>query len=153
VAVELSVTEIPFMLPGGETIMLRGAIDKIERSAMGAIRIVDYKTGTPKSRNDILGLTKGSTGDIKRQLDFYRLLLERYHDGEYVPQSALVEFVEERDNGTISGEEFPLSESDSQGIAPVITTVATEILTLAFLGRTCDDPECRYCPLRGAIAS
>jgi hypothetical protein len=70
-----------------------------------------------------------------------------------VPQSALVEFVEERDNGTISGEEFPLSESDSQGIMPVITTVATEILTLVFLDRTCDDPECRYCPLRSAITS
>ncbi|MBI1998921.1 MAG: ATP-dependent helicase [Parcubacteria group bacterium] len=57
------------------SIPLRGILDRVEEREDGGICVIDYKTGKPKSRNEIEGNTKNSRGDYKRQLVFYKLLL------------------------------------------------------------------------------
>ena len=58
-------------------IRLTGNLDKIEiLNTKGECNVVDYKTGKPRSRGEILGKTKNSNGDYKRQLVFYNLLLD-----------------------------------------------------------------------------
>ncbi|MBI3074821.1 MAG: ATP-dependent helicase [Parcubacteria group bacterium] len=58
------------------SIPLRGILDRVEKMKDGGrIRVIDYKTGKPRSRNEITGNTKNSRGDYKRQLVFYKLLL------------------------------------------------------------------------------
>jgi len=53
------------------------------------LNVIDYKTGRPKSRNEIEGNTKNSNGDYKRQLVFYNLLLNNFN-----PVSSLISFLQ-----------------------------------------------------------
>lgn len=55
---------------------LQGKIDKIVKDENNNTTITDYKTGRPKTRNEILGNTKNSTKDELRQLTFYKLMVE-----------------------------------------------------------------------------
>lgn len=63
-----------------DPIALTGQIDKLEPleklGEVQHVKVVDYKTSTPKSSNEIMGLTKNSTGSIYRQLVFYKVLSE-----------------------------------------------------------------------------
>lgn len=65
-----------------EPIKLAGRIDKIELvdSETNEIKVVDYKVGTFKTRNAILGKTKSDSGKEWRQLIFYKLLSELDHN-------------------------------------------------------------------------
>src|SRR3989344_165176 len=74
---------------------LTGEIYKIEFLNPGrqGVGVVDYKTGQPKSRREILGQNKNSTGDYWRQLVFYRLLLDHYDRGKYRAVSGELDFV------------------------------------------------------------
>ncbi|MBI5220765.1 MAG: ATP-dependent helicase, partial [Candidatus Liptonbacteria bacterium] len=60
-------------------IRLTGKLDKLElQPDPHAVVVVDYKVKQPESRNWIEGKTAGSSGDMKRQLIFYRLLLDKF---------------------------------------------------------------------------
>ena len=58
------------------------------------VRVVDYKTGPAKSQNDILGKTKNSSGDLYRQLVFYKLLFVQDQRLAYQVVEAELDFVE-----------------------------------------------------------
>ena len=61
-----------------EDVPLTGKVDKLE-SLVGVsneAKVVDYKTGKPRSRNDILGETQSSDGSLIRQLYFYKILCD-----------------------------------------------------------------------------
>jgi DNA helicase-2/ATP-dependent DNA helicase PcrA len=133
------------ILPGTE-IVLSGVLDKIEMVSNKNFIVTDYKTGKPKSRNDILGGTKSSKGDIKRQLQFYKLLLQ-LHDGTQM-QKAVVEFLEPRESGEYSREEFEIADAEVAELTETIKRVADEITSLAFWHQTCDDSACEYCAYR-----
>ena len=61
-----------------DDIPLVGKVDKIEfvDEEKKQVKVVDYKTGKHRSRNDIEGLTANSDGGYKRQLVFYKLLAD-----------------------------------------------------------------------------
>ena len=64
VVLETGIAEFPELL-------LTGKLDRLDFDEKGAVvKIIDYKTGKPKTRNDIEGKTKSSNGDYKRQLVF-----------------------------------------------------------------------------------
>lgn len=133
-----------------EKIPLRGALDKIEYVGEGTeARVVDYKTSKPKTRNDILGATKTSTGDYFRQLVFYKLLLDRYAPERFRMTIGQIDFVEPDDKGRYRQEAFDISDEDVVKLEETIRKVAQEILDLSFWNMSCDDKECRFCGLRG----
>lgn len=73
------------------TIPITGIIDKIELidSISNKVRIVDYKTSSPKSLNQIMGLTKEKDLSLFNQAYFYKLLADtdplfRWQVGEIV---------------------------------------------------------------------
>lgn len=136
------------------TIKLTGKLDKLElqRDAREVI-VVDYKTKKPESRNWIEGKTKTSDGNFKRQLVFYKLLLDlrreqsRKNDS-YRMIGASIDFVEPSDRGKFVREDFEITESEVEALKELIKKSAEEILTLSFWDRRCGEKSCHYCALR-----
>ena len=131
-------------------IRLAGKIDKIEiLNEKNDVNVVDYKTEKPKSRNEIEGKTKASKGNIKRQLIFYKLLLDLYKGSEQFHfVSGQIDFIEPDEKGTYHSEQFVIEDGEVEELKKEIMRVANEIQTLAFWDSRCDDKECRYCALR-----
>jgi len=144
-------TEFPirgvFLTP---EIRLTGKIDKIEiLNKKNEVNVVDYKTEKPKSRNEIEGNTKNSKGNIKRQLIFYKLLLDEYEGVEkFYFSSGQIDFIEPDEKGVYHTEQFIITDEDVKGLKGEIARVAEEIQTLAFWDARCGKKECKYCALR-----
>ncbi len=134
-------------------ITLTGNIDKIEiLDNSYNVNVVDYKTGSPKSRNDIEGNTKSSDGNYKRQLVFYKLLLDGYDNGKYRMRSGEIDFIEPDSKGRYKKEKFEVSEEEISKLKDLIKNASEEILDLKFWDKRCDDKECKYCKLRSLMA-
>jgi DNA helicase-2/ATP-dependent DNA helicase PcrA len=140
-------------VPLGETdrVLLRGRLDKLEIHGEREVRVVDYKTGSPKTRNELLGKTQNATGAEKRQLDFYRLLLELYEKGKFEMTRGAILFTEPDDRGRVQEEEFEMSHEDAENIEREIIRVTGEIMNFTFWDTKCHDPECEYCKLRSVL--
>jgi len=132
-----------------KNILIRGKIDKIEiLDTSNNVNVIDYKTGKPKSRNEIEGNTKNSQGGYKRQLIFYNLLLNNFKNGKYKMKTGEIDFIEPNKSGTYKKEKFEISSDEIKEIKEQIKEVAQEIINLTFWDKTCDDPDCYYCNLR-----
>ncbi len=109
---------------------LTGKIDRIDHDSDGKVlRVVDYKTGKPKSRNEVEGKTKNGTGNYKRQLVFYALLLELYGvetaDPEYV-----ISYVEPKERtGEIVEHTFNVTAAEVDELKQEILRVSKEIIS------------------------
>lgn len=79
-------------------VLVRGELDKVEFLSDGQVRVVDYKTGKPKTRNAIMGQTKNDDGEYYRQLTFYKLLLQL--EGKYKMDAAMLDFVQPDTRGS-----------------------------------------------------
>ncbi len=144
---ELNIRGIRFT----EHIFLNGKIDMIERlDAKGNVAVYDFKTGKPKSRAYIEGDIKSGNGDYKRQLVFYKILLDRFKEGrlKMTMQEGVIEFVEKNDKGAYQTERFAITDEETKELEKLIVKVSNEILDLNFLNETCDDKDCDYCKLR-----
>lgn len=130
-------------------IAIKGRIDKIEiLDDASHVNVVDYKTGRPKSKNEIEGKTKSSDGNYKRQLVFYKLLLDRYRDGKFRVVSGTIDFVEPDTRGKYHKEAFAITDEEVKELEALTVRTGQEILSLAFWDRTCGDEACEYCALR-----
>ncbi len=139
----------PLDLKEVKNLRLRGDIDKIEfLNDSNAVNVIDYKTAKPKSRNEILGKTKNSNGNFKRQLDFYALLLEIYKKGELNMISGEIDFIEPNENGKYKKEKFEVTNEDLAEIKETIKNTTNEILNLKFWNERCNDKKCKYCEMR-----
>lgn len=154
-------------------IVLTGKIDKIEilndkgevhpvknlpeansrKAGFHRVNVVDYKTGKPKSRKEIEeGKAEDEEGgDIKRQLVFYNLLLNKYDDGKYKMVSGDIDFIEPNASGKYKRENFLISPEEVKELEVLIERVGQEILNLDFWNKRCDDPKCEYCELRDLV--
>ncbi len=147
---ELSVSvTIPFV--EGNDLLLKGNIDRLDIHG-SIVTVIDYKTGSVKSRKEILGETKSSEGSIKRQLDFYRLLLDLYSDGKYRMETGKIEFVEPNPSGIYKTEVFEITEEDRKTIETLVKEKALEIYNVSYWDTFCNDPKCEYCKLRRAMS-
>jgi DNA helicase-2/ATP-dependent DNA helicase PcrA len=138
------------MLPTGLSelpeLPLTGKLDRIDMGEDGrAIRVVDYKTGKPKSRNHIEGNTKDSNGDYKRQLVFYALLLSLYDDDRYRCNEGMLSFVQPDGKGLIKEESFCITPEEVEELKVHIIAAAKEIVTGACLAVPCDEGASDYC--------
>jgi DNA helicase-2/ATP-dependent DNA helicase PcrA len=150
---ELFIPGIYLTTKGGENILLRGVLDKVEFISGAKVRVTDYKTGKPKSRNDILGKTKNSDGNIKRQLDFYKLLLDRFDGGKYKMTEGVIEFIEPNEQGNYRREVFDITSEDAKKAEEIAGTISEQILNLSFWNERCGEKKCQYCALREFIKS
>ncbi|MBU1292711.1 ATP-dependent helicase [Patescibacteria group bacterium] len=133
-------------LPGEENLLVRGALDRVDTTPQG-LRVIDYKTGKSKSRNDIQGNTKESNGNYYRQLVFYRMLLARSETPRHMHEG-VIEFVEPDEKDRIRTEAFEITSEEVDELEEKIAQTAKEILSLSFWNETCEDPECKWCQVR-----
>lgn len=142
-------TSLPLSLEALPELRLRGDIDKIEFYDDG-VRVIDYKTGKPKSRNEIMGKTKArGAGDYFRQLVFYKLLLSL--EGKYTMKDGVIDFIQPKPSGMHAEEIFHIEDEDVEKLHKEIERVSGEILALAFWDTRCEEHKsgkCEYCALR-----
>tara|TARA_B100002051_G_C16745775_1_gene647521 strand:+ start:8529 stop:11528 length:3000 start_codon:yes stop_codon:yes gene_type:complete len=137
VTLETGLEELP-------ELKLTGKLDRLDFDESGRLlRVVDYKTGKPKTRNHIEGKTKDSTGDYKRQLVFYALMLSLYEDDNYNCREGVLSFIEPDTKGVIHEEVFQITDEEILDLKQELIRVAKEIVSGSFL-LTPPTEDCAY---------
>jgi DNA helicase II / ATP-dependent DNA helicase PcrA len=131
-----------------DDITLSGRIDRIDwlDQELGTVKVIDYKTGSDKSVNEIEGavasmelsdreraLPEAIRGPLKRQLLFYKLLTELDQSFKPVVTHGVFEFVEPNKSGKIVTRLFELKQEDVALLKELIKEVMEEIRSLKFL--------------------
>ncbi len=130
-------------------VVLNGRLDLIEDiPGTSEVIVHDFKTGKPKSRNAIAGLTATSDSNYLRQLTFYKILIDHYHQGKMQMQSGVIDFIEPDEKGQFKSELFTISDQEVKVLEDQIKLISEEIRNLDFWDQFCDDDECEYCELR-----
>ena len=129
-----------------DDIALTGKADRIDlvNKTKKTTKFIDYKTGKPKTRNEIEGNTQNSNGDYKRQLVFYRLLAELDKSFPYKVTETEIDFVEPNEKGDFRRESFAISDSEIDDLKTLIKTSVASIRSLDF-SRTTDLKTCDTC--------
>lgn len=134
-------------------ITLTGKLDRLDFDEEGRVtRVVDYKTGKPKTKGQIVGTTKDSNGDYKRQLVFYALLLELYDDERYRCRDCVLSFVEPDKNGAVREEAFTITDDEIEALKQEILRIGKEIVSGECLLVSCDPTQSDYCHLVAELA-
>lgn len=120
-------------------ITLRGELDKVECIDEHTVRVVDYKTGAPKSRGVITGTTKGGTGGLFRQLAFYALMISRDDTRSWRTNEGVLDFVEPDKKGAYKREQFLITDEHMQTVAAEIDAAVRSISTFDFWDTPCDE--------------
>lgn len=130
-------------------IPLSGKADRIDETnkAEKHVRFTDYKTGAPKSRNEIEGNTKNSDGDYKRQLVFYTILAGLDKSFKYKVVQTVIDFIEPDKGGNFKREHFNITEEEVGELKEVIKEKMGEIRKLKF-DRTTDYTTCATCEFK-----
>lgn len=120
------------------------------------VRVVDYKTGKPKSEKVVRGETKSASrrtdGGYYRQIVFCKLLLSLYADGKFVMDEGTLEFVEPDEKGKFTKYTFAPTDEEVENLKSEIIRVSDEILNLKFWDTPCDPKDMgegneKYCEL------
>ncbi len=127
---------------------LKGKLDRLDIGEDGTVcRVVDYKTGKPKTRNVIEGKTASSDGSYKRQLVFYALLLSLEGNGQRMCNTGVLSFIEPDTKGVIHEESFTVTHEEIEDLKRIIIQASQEIVTGKFLQEPCDEVQSKYCHL------
>lgn len=124
-------TVLPTSDPEIPEIPLNGNLDRIDLDQEGKVlRVVDYKTGKPKSQNEIEGKTKNSTGNYKRQLAFYALLFTLSRPEEPRPKEYTISFIEpKKEGGDVVEYSFSITDEEIEKLKETIIQVVKEIIS------------------------
>ena len=145
---EFAVGGVPITV-GGKTIELGGKLDKVELLSGSAVNVVDYKTGAPKTRNEILGKTQNANGNYYRQLVFYKLLLDS--GKKWRMKTGTLDFLKPTPGGSYRREAFEIEEKEAADLRALVADISAQILSLSFPGKGCGEKECEYCRLSKAL--
>ncbi|TSC84426.1 MAG: DNA helicase II / ATP-dependent DNA helicase PcrA [Parcubacteria group bacterium Gr01-1014_17] len=150
-----------FLTVGKEKLELTGSLDKVEMLQNGSVAVVDYKTGKPRTRNEILGKTKASDGNYYRQLVFYKLLLDeiqvassatrRSGGKNWNMRTGVIDFIKLDKSGRYHREAFEISDWEVSSLKQQIIEAASQILNLSFLKNGCSKKDCDWCRLCQSI--
>lgn len=130
-----------------DDIPLTGKMDRIDLIDQSdkTVRVVDYKTGAAKTRNQILGKTKEANLDYFRQLVFYKLLASLDKSFPLTVKETMLDFVEpNKKTGKFRQEKFLITDSEVDELKKTIRDVMKEIRVLNF-SRTTDFSHCVDC--------
>lgn len=133
-------------LPDGERLLIRGALDRVD-PVPGGVRVIDYKTGKPRSRNELQGKTKDADGNYYRQLTFYKVLLRSTESPKNMVEG-VIEFVEPDEKNRIRTEVFEIEDEEVEELQKNIQKAAEDIQTLSFWQEPCEQTDCTWCQLR-----
>jgi len=130
-------------------IPLTGKADRIDltNKADKHVRFIDYKTGQPRTRNDIEGKTKNSDGGYKRQLVFYQLLADLDRSFGYKVKETQLEFIEADKGGKFHQERFAITPAEVSDLKKIIREASSGIRAFNF-DRTEDHTHCVRCDFR-----
>lgn len=145
---EFNIKGVSLKISKDNEVFLSGNLDKIEILENNQVKVVDYKTGKTKSRGEIEGQTSNSDGNYKRQLIFYKLLLDRYNQGQYKMVKGEIDFIEPKNSGKYQKEVFEIGTQEVKELEETIRRISQEILSLSFWDKRCNDKDCEYCRLR-----
>lgn len=125
---------------------LSGKIDRIDWTNQDRkeVKVVDYKTGTPKSRGEIEGKTKYSEGDLYRQILFYKLLSQLDRNFNYTVVKGEFDFLESKSGKRAKKEIFQYTQDEIEDIKNLIRNTMKKIRTLS-LERTKEYRHCQNC--------
>ena len=129
-------------------ITITGVLDRIEllNKVDMNVRIIDYKTGRARSRNEIEGKTARADADYKRQLIFYQLLTDIDRNFPYRVKETALAFID--DDHRFTKEIFVISPDEVTQLTLLIEQVYQRMLDLDF--HHIDNPQrppCEYCHL------
>ncbi len=135
-----------FLMPNGETICIKGFIDRIDE-VNGQVRMIDYKTGSEHSTkvdmDELFAAKSALKADHYRQTLFYALLYTSTHSG--ADCGATIYYTSKLPDA-IEKELFP-SFAAIEGYRERLSAVLEEILNpaLPFEARP-EAKRCEYCP-------
>ncbi len=131
-----------------DDIRLKGKMDKLEwiDKVKKTVRVVDYKTGQPKSRNAIEGKTQEADGSYKRQILFYKLLADLDPSFSAFLEEAEFVFVETSPSGKYVSHRFNFIENEVNDLKQEITDTMAKIRDHQF-ARTTNYSICADCEL------
>jgi DNA helicase-2/ATP-dependent DNA helicase PcrA len=141
---------LPTGIPDYPELKLNGNLDRVDFENGKLVRVTDYKTGKPKSRNHIEGKTATSNGEYKRQLVFYALLLSLQRDSDLHYRTGVLSFVEPAPNGEVKEEAFEITDEEIESLKTELITATQEIVSGESLKTACDGERCHYCDLVSA---
>lgn len=140
-----------------EPIPITGIIDKLEwlDKKENIVRVIDYKVTTPKSANEIKGLTKNADASIYRQLMFYKVLADSdplfkptlSSTKRYTIADFAIDFVKPNARGAFKKEVFTITDQELRDFKVLVGDVMARIRNLEFSG-SLEYPlcgECEYC--------
>lgn len=135
-------------------IPLTGKFDRLDFDESDQLlRVVDYKTGNPKTRNEIEGNTKNADGNYKRQLVFYALLLSLYEDDRYKTNETLLSFVRADSKGKIHEEPFTITAEEIELLKKDIVNAVQQIVSGEYINIPCDPNQSQYFELKNRLFS
>ena len=108
--------------------------------------MIDYKTGKPKSRNQII------KDGYQRQLIFYKILLDHFANQKYKMISGEIDFIEPNERGYYKKEKFEVTDAEVEELTQKISEVSKQITNLTFWKGKCEDKKCPWCALRRMIS-
>lgn len=134
-----------------DDIQLTGKLDRIDwiDRKKKLVRVIDYKTGKPRTKGDIEGTTKSVPlsereqnlpesirGPYKRQLIFYKLLADLDPTFNATVAEGVFDFVEpyDKNTGRLMPRKFKISKEEVNELKDLIRQVMKEIRGLEFLG-------------------
>lgn len=133
-----------------DDIPLTGKVDRIdplpsEHHAGGShpVKVVDYKTGKPKTRNDIEGKTAAADLSYKRQLVFYKVLADLDRTFNYEVVEAELDFVEGKEEKFVK-HSFIITKEETEELKRIIKETMGKIRSLEF-PRTQNYERCPGC--------
>ncbi|MBU1992621.1 MAG: ATP-dependent DNA helicase [Patescibacteria group bacterium] len=128
---------------------LTGKLDKIELldDVRRNVKVIDYKTGRVRSRNDIEGKTKASDGRYKRQVNFYKLLGELDQLFPFEISEGEFDFIEPNPSGKYKKESFEFNEKELDALKDLIVKTYSSIRDHKF-EKTEDRSRCQKCEYR-----
>jgi ATP-dependent helicase/nuclease subunit B len=129
---------VPDPVPVLGGLMLRGAVDLVERHARGTLRVTDHKTGKARAPREVVVGGGTNLQPVLYALACERLLPEPVESGRLYYCTSDGEFTER---------EVPLNEWSRRQAAEVVKIVG-EALAEGFLPAAPDQGACRWCDYR-----
>lgn len=128
-------------------IWLTGRLDKLELldPTDNSVRVIDYKTGRAKTRNEIEGKTADADGNYKRQLVFYQLLADADKQFIYKVRETGLAFVD--DDQRFNVEKFTISQDEVEDLRRLIDQVFGQMLNLEFPHVENPKRQCEFCDI------
>lgn len=117
-----------------DKIPLTGKLDRVELMSdkQEQVRVIDYKTGKPKSRRAVQGLTKNDQANYWNQLVFYQLLGDLSDRFSYKIAETELDFVEPNQSGKYVKHRFSITSKDVANLKEMIREVWDKINRLEF---------------------